>query len=161
MTRKHCKRKVWSTSINPIQHAIEGAAITSEALLNQLRARELAAVEAFRTGSATLQEWADIAGMLNICETMARGGIGPEALEACERAERELIAAGLRFEATRRMGYQRAWPAGVPRPVPVPRLAAPEHQPVRIRPVDQKGKPASEVQGARSPRHGRGGEVSP
>lgn len=59
MTRKHCKRKVWSTAINPIQHAIEGAAITSEALLNQLRARELAAVEACRTGSATLQEWAD------------------------------------------------------------------------------------------------------
>lgn len=103
MTKKHCKRKVWSTSINAVTHAIEGAAITSEALLNQLRARELAAVEAFRTGSATLQEWADITGMLNICETMARGGIGPEALEACERAERELIAAGLRFEKTRRM----------------------------------------------------------
>lgn len=103
MTRKHCKRKVWSTSINAVTHAIEGAAITSEALLNQLRLRELAAVEAFRTGSATLQEWADISGMLNICETMARGGVAPEALETCATAEKELIAAGIRFEATRRM----------------------------------------------------------
>jgi hypothetical protein len=101
--RKQCKRKVWSTAINPIQHAIEGAAITSDALLNQLRARELAAIEAFRTGAATIQEWSDITGLLNVCETMAKGGIGPEALEACKTAEQELISAGKRFESTRRM----------------------------------------------------------
>lgn len=101
--KKQCRRKGWSTAINPITHAIEGAAITSDALLNQLRARELAAIEAFRTGSATLQEWADITGLLNLCETMARNGVGPEALEACVRAEQELINAGKRFEATRRM----------------------------------------------------------
>lgn len=100
--RKQCKRKVWA-KVNPIQHAIDGAAITSESLLNQLRARELAAIEAFRTGSATLQEWADITGMLNICETMAKGGIGPEALETCKAAEQELINAGKRYESTRRM----------------------------------------------------------
>lgn len=101
--RKHCKRKVWNTAINPIQHAIDGAAITPDSLLNQLRARELAAIEAFRTGSATVQEWSDITGMLNICETMARNGIGPEALDACAKAEQELIAAGKRYESTRRM----------------------------------------------------------
>lgn len=103
MCRKQCKRKHWSTAINHIQHAIEGASLTPDSILDKLRARELAAVEAFRTGDATLQEWADLTSMLNLCETMAKGGIGPEALEACERAERELIAAGLRFEKTRRM----------------------------------------------------------
>ena len=101
--RKQCKRKHWSTAINPIQHAIEGASLTPDSILDKLRARELAAVEAFRTGDATLQEWADLTSMLNLCETMAKGGIGPEALEACKRAETALIDAGKRFETTKRM----------------------------------------------------------
>lgn len=100
--KKQCKRKHWSTAINPIQHAIEGASLTPDSILDKLRARELAAVEAFRTGDATLQEWADITSMLNLCETMANGGIGPEALEACKRAENALIEAGKRFETTKR-----------------------------------------------------------
>lgn len=103
MSRKQCKRKHWSTAINPIQHAIEGASLTPDSILDKLRARELAAVEAFRTGDATLQEWADLTSMLNLCETMAKGGIGPEALEACKRAENALIEAGKRFETTKRM----------------------------------------------------------
>ena len=101
--KKQCKRKHWSTAINPIQHAIEGASLTPDSILDKLRARELAAVEAFRTGDATLQEWADLTSMLNLCETMAKGGIGPEALEACKRAEIALIEAGIRFQASRRM----------------------------------------------------------
>jgi len=103
MSRKQCKRKHWSTAINPVQHAIEGASLTPESILDKLRMRELAAVEAFRTGSATLQEWQDITSMLNICETMAKGGIGVEALEACKLAENALIEAGKRFETTKRM----------------------------------------------------------
>lgn len=102
MSRKQCKRKHWEL-IDPIKHATEGAAITPEEKLNQLRVRELAAIEAFRTGSATLQEWKDLTSMLNLCETMAKGGIGPEALEACKRAENALIEAGKRFETTKRM----------------------------------------------------------
>lgn len=101
--KKQCKRKHWSTTINPVQHAIEGASLTPESILDKLRTRELAAVEAFRTGSATLQEWSDITSMLNICETMAKGGIGVEALEACKLAESALIEAGKRFETTKRM----------------------------------------------------------
>lgn len=41
--RKKCRRKVWAL-VNPIQHAIEGAAITPEDKLNQLQLREMAAV---------------------------------------------------------------------------------------------------------------------
>lgn len=101
--RKQCKRRIWSTSINAVQLAIEGAAVTPENALNQLRLRELAAIESFRTGAATLQDWSDIKAILNLCETMAKGGIGPEALQACKAAEETLIAAAKRFEATRRM----------------------------------------------------------
>ena len=38
--RKKTRRKVWAL-VNPIQHAIEGAAITPEDKLNQLQLREL------------------------------------------------------------------------------------------------------------------------
>lgn len=101
--RKATKRKVYQL-INSVAHAIDGARITENRLLDELRLRELAAIEAFRTGKATLNDWHDLAAMLNVCETMAEAGIGPEALEACALAETELMAAGKRFEATGRMG---------------------------------------------------------
>lgn len=101
--RKRTRRKVWGL-LNPIQHAIEGAAIVPAELLAPLRLRELAAIEAFRTGKAGLQEWHDINTMHNLCETMARQGIGPEALEACEQCQEHLIEAARRFEATGKMG---------------------------------------------------------
>lgn len=102
MSRKKCKRKVWKL-VNPIQHAIDGARITTDDLLDQLRIRELAAIESFRKGEAGLQEWADLTGTLNVCEAMARGGIGPEALDACKVAEQALIDAGIHYEDTKRM----------------------------------------------------------
>lgn len=101
--RKRTRRKVWGL-VNPVQHAIEGAMITPDSLLITLRLRELQAIEAFRTGTAGLQEWHDINAMHGLCETMAREGIGPEALEACERAEVALIEAARRFEKTGKMG---------------------------------------------------------
>lgn len=101
--RKRCNRKVW-TKVNPIQHAIEGAALTPQHLLDQLRMRELAAVDAFAKGGAGLQEWKDLTAMLNVCETMAKDGVGPEALPTCQDAEAHLIDAARRFERTGKMG---------------------------------------------------------
>ena len=100
--RKQCRRKVWA-KVDPIEHAIAGDRVADDKLLNELRIRELAAIEAFRTGTAGLQEWADMTGVLNVCETMARSGIGHEALEACKKAEQALIDAGVRFESLGRM----------------------------------------------------------
>lgn len=102
MSRKTCKRRVWAL-INPISYAIEGASYTPENLLDKLRIRELSAIEAFVTGRAGLQEWSDLTAMHNLCETMAHGGVGPEALENCAAVEGELVAAAKCFEATRRM----------------------------------------------------------
>lgn len=86
MSRKHTHRKHYPL-VNPIMVAIEGAAITDSAVLDKLRLRELSAIEAFRAGRATKQEWMDIADFLNISETLSRDGIGPEALEPCQRAQ--------------------------------------------------------------------------
>lgn len=103
MTRKHTRRKVYALT-DPIAHAIAGAAITDTASLDKLRMRELSAIESFRTGQASRQDWMAIADMLNICETLARDGIGPEAMDACERAQEALTAAFERHQATGRLG---------------------------------------------------------
>ncbi len=86
MTRKHTHRKHYELR-NPIAMAILGAAITDTENLDQLRMGELQALEAFRTGKATKADWDRMADVCNLCETMAQRGIGPEALEPCQRAQ--------------------------------------------------------------------------
>ena len=103
MSRKKCRRKHY-TLVNCVTHAIEGARVADDKLLNSVRLLELSAIEAFRTGSATRADWQTVVDMLNICETMARGGVGPEAIPACEAAQAELIGAAKRYESTKRMG---------------------------------------------------------
>lgn len=89
MSRKHTRRRVYQL-INPIMHALAGAAITDTASLDKVRMRELQALEAFRTGTAAKRDWDFMADMCNLCETMARRGVGPEALEPCLRAQEAL-----------------------------------------------------------------------
>lgn len=101
--RKRCVRRVWA-KVDPIRHAIEGAAIVTDKQINSLRSRELSAIDAFAHGRAGLQEWTDVNAMLSVCEMMARSGIGPEAMEACEKAQDALIDAAQRFERTGKMG---------------------------------------------------------
>ena len=101
--RKRTNRKVWPL-VNPIAHVLEGMADTPKDLLDKLRMRELSAIESFRMGRAHLQDWEDMNAVLNLCETMARGGVGPEALPACALAQAELLSAAKRFEGTKRMG---------------------------------------------------------
>lgn len=101
--RKHCRRKIYSL-VNPISLAIEGVRITPKSALDDLRLRELAAIESFAKGKATLQDWCDINAMLSIAETMVLAGVGPEALVDCKAAQEALIGAARRFEATTSMG---------------------------------------------------------
>jgi hypothetical protein len=102
--RKQCKRRIWSTQINPIAHALAGAAITDQASLNKLRLGELSALEAMRMGKGTLEDWRLLVDMLNITQTFIRYGIGPEAREDCEKAQESLYNAAKRYEKTKRMG---------------------------------------------------------
>jgi hypothetical protein len=87
--RKRCKRKVYAL-VNPIEHAIAGACITSQDRLDQLRLTELSALEAFTKGLATVSDWRILADMLNVSETMALNGIGPEALPVNQQAQEAL-----------------------------------------------------------------------
>lgn len=102
--RKHTRRRVYEL-VNPIAHAIAGAAITDSANLDKLRMRELSAIESFRIGRACRQDWLALADMLNICETLARDGVGPEALEPCLAAQEALGACHDRHKRTGKLGF--------------------------------------------------------
>lgn len=101
--RKRTRRKVYAL-VNPITHAIEGACNTSDADLNKLRAMELAAIDAIARGHGSLHDLASLRDMLNIAETMANGGIGPEAIPPIEAAQTELVAMIERRQRTGRIG---------------------------------------------------------
>ncbi len=100
--RKQCRRKIYDL-INPITHAITGASITADEFLDKLKSKEVAAIEAMRTGNATIYTWQELVDMNNICQVMARNGVGPEALVDCMLAEIELKHAAKRYEATGKM----------------------------------------------------------
>lgn len=103
MSRKQTRRKHWGL-VNPLAHVLDGITETPKNLLDKLRTRELSALESMAKGTATIQDWRDLTDMLNIAETMALSGIGPEALPVCEQVQDALQDAAQRFEATGRMG---------------------------------------------------------
>lgn len=100
--RKHCRRKHYAL-VNPIALAIEGVQVTDKALLDQVRVAELSAIDLFTRGQAEPAHWRVIADMLNVAETMARGGVGPEVLPACEAVTRTLERAHELHEQGRAM----------------------------------------------------------
>ena len=99
MTKKRCKRKIYPL-VSPLQLAMDGIIITPEERLDRLRIRELSSIDAMSKGKGTLQEWRELAELMNIAETLARNGVGIEALEVCAQVQAELIAVGKRFERT-------------------------------------------------------------
>ncbi len=101
--RKRAVRKVWQ-KVNPIEYAIRGAAIPPRDELDRLLARELSSLDDLTHGRASLQQWYDLAAVVNLCETLAHEGVGPEALQPCHDAQEALIDAAKRFTKTQRMG---------------------------------------------------------
>ena len=101
--RKRTKRKIWNL-IDPIQHSIVGATITSRDKLNKLRLLEYSALDAITKGNGTVQDWRTLVDVLNLSEIMARGGIGVEVLPVCEKAQESLHKAAMRYQETMHMG---------------------------------------------------------
>jgi hypothetical protein len=101
--RKRTIRKQWAL-LNPISHAITGAAITQREKLNQLRMLEYSALEAITKGNGTVSDWRSLVDVLNLSEMMGKNGIGPEVLPICEIAQESLHKAAMRYQETLRMG---------------------------------------------------------
>lgn len=100
--RKQTKRKIWSL-INAVNHAIEGATIAPRDKLDKLRLAEYSALDAITKGHGTIQDWHTLTQVLNLSETMARGGVGPEVLPVCEKAQKALHKAAERYNSTMRI----------------------------------------------------------
>lgn len=102
--RKKCKRRVWSTNINPVAHAIAGAAVPDKQSLDKLRICELSAIDAMTKGMGTTEDWRWCSDILNISETMGKAGIGPEVLPYCQEVQKALLEAAERYQKTGKMG---------------------------------------------------------
>ena len=72
--------------------------------MDKLRTLEYSALESITKGQGTVQDWRTLVDVLNLSETMARGGIGPEVLPVCEKAQEALHKAAMRYQETMRMG---------------------------------------------------------
>lgn len=102
--RKQVKRKVWAL-INPLVHALEGATIAPRDKLDKLRLTEYSALDSITKGHGTIQDWHTLTQVLNLSETMARHGVGrDEVLPVCEKAQKALHDAALRYQKTMRLG---------------------------------------------------------
>lgn len=101
--RKRTKRKMWNL-IDPIQHAIVGAAITHREKLDKLRMMEYSALDSMTKGFGTVTDWRTLVDVLNLSEMMGKGGIGPEVLPICEKAQASLHKAAMRYQETMQMG---------------------------------------------------------
>lgn len=100
--RKRTKRKMWNL-LDPIQHALVGAAITPRPTLDKLRFLEYSALEAMTKGNGTIQDWRTLVDVLNLSEVMAKAGIGPEVLPICEKAQESLHKAAMHYQKTLHM----------------------------------------------------------
>ena len=100
--RKRTKRKVYAL-LDCVAHGIIGASITPRHILDKLRFTEYAALDSMIRGSGTVQDWRTLVDLLNLAETMARHGIGPEVLPVCEKAQQGLHKAAERYTTTMRI----------------------------------------------------------
>ena len=102
--RKQTRRKIWSTDLNPVTHAMVGAAVTDDESLNILRKKEDGSMEAFRSGTATPHDWNNINAVVQLAESMAAANIGPEVMVHVKIAEMHLIDAHDRWRRIGKMG---------------------------------------------------------
>jgi len=101
--RKRTIRKQW-VLLNPIDFAIQGAAITQRDKLDKLRTLEYSALDSMTKGSGTVTDWRTLVDVLNLAEMMGKNGVGPEVLPICEKAQNSLHKAAMRYQETMRMG---------------------------------------------------------
>ena len=101
--RKRTKRKVWGL-VNPIFHAIEGAAVTTEPEMTRLSQGEYSALESFRMGQAVEEDWQLLSVMTSISGLMAYEGLGVEALPAARVAWKSLLSIEDRKNKTGKWG---------------------------------------------------------
>jgi len=88
--RKSCKRKHWNTSpgFSAVAHAINGACVIDDQILQDIRIRELSAIQSMQDHTATDQDLYDILALHSMAVVMAENGIGKfEVMPVCTQAK--------------------------------------------------------------------------
>ena len=85
-------------------HAMVGASITDDETLNVARKKEADSLKAFKTGTATKQDWNNINAAVRLAESMAAANIGPEVMVHVKIAEMHLLDARERYQRIGKMG---------------------------------------------------------
>lgn len=101
--RKRTKRKIYPL-INPIPMAIEGASISAGPEVERLQQGEVIALESFRIGKATEEDWQMLSVMNAIAALMGYEGNGVEALVAARETQQHLDSIEQRFKKTGKWG---------------------------------------------------------
>lgn len=108
MSRKKCRRKVRPLVLDLIGYVKKGVAMVDGKLLADLRELDAYTLAVFKEDRANLDDYRRAVDAMNLAEYMGRRGVGPEALEACDRLHRELLDAARRFEKNGRMSLTSA-----------------------------------------------------
>lgn len=98
MTRKSTKRRIWTPNPNMVGRVISGVAMVSARNIDRMRLIELGQIDALQKGMGTWQDIVGMRDMMNVTETIADHGIGPEALPACAAAQDAILAIIARYE---------------------------------------------------------------
>jgi hypothetical protein len=101
--KKQTKRKIYLL-LNPIEHAMKGAAIATDEDLKAHKDRENASLQAFRDGTATKVDWHNLNTVVRLAESLAMSGIGEEVLVQAKIAEMHLLEAYERHARIGKMG---------------------------------------------------------
>jgi hypothetical protein len=99
--RKSCKRKHWNTdpSFSAVAHAINGACVIDDKILQGVRIRELSAIQSMQDHTATEQDLYDILALHSMAVVMAENGIGKlEVTPVCAKARTAIANLIRRFE---------------------------------------------------------------
>jgi len=99
--RKSCKRKHWNTSpgFSAVDHAINGACVIDDKLLQDVRIRELSAIQSMQDHTATEQDLYDILALHQMTVVMSENGIGKfEVMPVCNQARTAIANLIRRFE---------------------------------------------------------------
>jgi len=99
--RKSCKRKHWNTSpgFSAVAHAIIGACAINDEVLQDIRIRELSAIQSMQDHAGTEQDLYDVLALYSMSVVMAENGVGKfEVMPVCDQARTAIANLIKRFE---------------------------------------------------------------
>ncbi len=90
MKKRGPKRKVWNPAFNPVRSAVFAQRFAGDKTIIQVES--YSALQELKTGQISLTSLQVLIGLVGTSMRLAKMGIGPEVLEACETAQKAIRA---------------------------------------------------------------------